>query len=73
MDDGDRQRKSETTDPVFNFTGKHGLLEINSEMQDSALDHDPFTDTTVIKAFKYVEPRVSWVKRVLGWFRRNKE
>ena len=71
MDDGDRQRESETIEPVFNFTGMYKLLEIDTELQESALDQDPFTDTTVIKAFRYVEPRVSWVTRALGWIRRK--
>lgn len=71
MDDGDRQRESDTNSPTFDFAGKRKLLEIDSEIQRSALDRDPFTDTTVIRAFKYIEPRVSWVKRALGWFGRH--
>ena len=71
MDGGDRQRESETTNSVFDFTGKHKLLERDSEMQRLALDQDPFVDTTVIQAFKYIAPRVSWVKRALGWFGSN--
>ena len=71
MDGGDRQRESETTTPGFDFTGKHELLEMDAEMQSLALDQDPFVDTTVIQAFKYVAPRVSWMKRALGWFASN--
>ena len=71
MDGGDRQRESETTNSVFDFTGKNKLLEMDSEMQRLALDQDPFVDTTVIQAFKYIAPRVSWVKRALSWFGSN--
>ena len=62
--------------PHSELTVKLDLRETAAQTRRDAEEREnkernPFEDTTGIKVYPFVKTRVSWMRRVLGWFRRD--
>lgn len=74
--DNDEFDLTDTYVPYTELTGALDLVEIaaqarrQSEAQKDT-EQNPFGDTTSIKVYPFIRPRVSWTDRVLSWLRRS--
>ena len=71
MDDQKRMDGVDTFVPYDHLTSKTRLLKSISELERDNEDPESSEATSGIKTFPFVETRISWAQRVLGWFRGN--
>jgi len=70
-DDKDDISLTDTFVPHGELTRKLDLLETKTRLQRATEEPERSEATSGIKTYPFVETRVSWMQRVLGWFRRN--